>query len=126
MKKGRSHVLSLGGGGPFYAYGISTPTRGKQASFSERRYARRNGAGSAAHFLRDIAAGWYTSGIAIATGDGEVDATARLVALYSMRRARAARANTEKLHFTALLKQHTRHAAVDGHVAATYRNSCLM
>ena len=33
---------------------------------------RRNGAGSAAHFFRDIAAGWYTSGIAIATGDGEL------------------------------------------------------
>ena len=46
---------------------------------------RRNGAGSAAHFFRDFAAGWYTSGIAIPTGDGEEDATARLVALYPAR-----------------------------------------
>ena len=43
---------------------------------------RRNGAGSAAYFFRDFSAGWYTSGIAIATGDGKEDATARLVALH--------------------------------------------
>ena len=78
-------MLSRGRGEPFYAYGISTPTRGQQASFSERRYVRSNGVGSAAHFFRDIAAGWYTSGIAIPTGDGEEDATARLVALYPTR-----------------------------------------